>query len=271
MPKLNLALMVVLSLGVAGGAAVLALTQKNADPDEYKIKSLIRLLGDHDPDIQRDAERELRALGPKAAPALQAAAAGTDRLLAERARDLLAHAQAPTPSPEPSAATETTSASPAEAPEEDLELALQAPRYHLKAGEPLAYTVRLRNGADRPYLMARDVVEGSALYGAYAYFEIVDEEGRVSQIPLDSVESLEVGRWVEDVISIEAGEEVDLFAGEIQFLRSPQLDRPGAYQLRFVYEAGEAYRKALGKARAEGVALAVDRLVSNTVTVLVEE
>src|SRR5262245_11690188 len=89
MPKINVVAMVVLCLGVAGGAAVLALRAPAIKVDAPRVDRLIRRLGDTDPDLRREAERELKDLGKKAEPALKEAARGPDPVIAERARAIL--------------------------------------------------------------------------------------------------------------------------------------------------------------------------------------
>lgn len=96
MHKLNLVLMVVLAVAVIGGAAYLSTGQESrSGPDTAKIERLIRLLGDPDPDISRDAESDLRSMGPVAHPALRKAAGSSDRRVADRALRLLPSAHAP--------------------------------------------------------------------------------------------------------------------------------------------------------------------------------
>jgi len=266
MPYRNLIGMVVLSLGVAGGAALLALQGPGPDRDLPILGSLIRQLGDPDPDIRRDAERELRTMGSRAEPALKQAASGTDTAVAERARVILERMK-----PEAvSNAVRTTPvvADPAPLPGRP-ELTLQIGSASVRAGEPLRYYLRLHNGGKLPLLIARQRMGTVALYGAYGAFERVDGEGRVVAIALEppAVDGAETSEA--EVIAVASGETLDLAVASPGALR---FDAPGTLTLRFVYEAseGSAYRKAIAGSHLKGSVLGPSRFVSNEVSITVQ-
>lgn len=266
MPYRNLIGMVVLSLAVAGGAALLALQGPGPDRDLPIVGSLIRQLGDPDPDIRRDAERELRTLGPRAEPALKEAASGADSAVAERARDLLDRMKPETVSN--AARTTPAVADPAPLPGRP-ELTLQIGSASVRAGEPLRYYLRLHNGGKLPLLIARHRLGSVALYGAYGAFERVDGEGRVATIPLEppAVDGAETSEA--EIVAVASGETLDLAIASPGALR---FDAPGTITLRFVYEAGEgsAYRKAVAGSHLKSAVLAPGRFVSNEVSITVQ-
>jgi len=266
MPKLNLIGMVALSLVVAGGAALLALQGPGPERDQPAVGSLIRQLGDPDPDIRRDAERELRTLGPRAEPALKEAASGADTAVAERARVLLERMKPETVS-NPVRTTPIV-AEPA-AISGRPELMLQIGSATTRSGEPLRYYLRLHNGSKLPLLIARHRVGSVALYGTYGAFERVDGEGRVSTIALDPP-AVEVAETYEaEVVAVAPGETLDLAIASPGALR---FDASGTFTVRFVYEAGEgsAYRKAIAATHLKGSILGPGRFVSNEISITVQ-
>src|SRR5262245_55597268 len=139
MPKLNVVLMIALSLAVSAGAALLALNGKGPDVQQDRLTILLRRLGDPDSDVRRDAEKELVAMGPGARGALQGAVKGEDLVLAQRAQQLLDRM---TPA---SAAVATKGSEKQGAPDEPvsgpLELSLQVSKTALAKGEPLHFYV----------------------------------------------------------------------------------------------------------------------------------
>ena len=84
-------LMVLLTLGVIAGTGWLAMMSggPDHDPETAKIDRLIRLLGDTDPDVARDAGKELELLRPASEPALEEAVRSKDEVLAKRAIKIL--------------------------------------------------------------------------------------------------------------------------------------------------------------------------------------
>jgi hypothetical protein len=266
MPKRNLIGMVALSLLVAGGAALLALQAKAPDRELADLGSLIRQLGDPDPDIRRDAEREIRTLGPRAAPALKEAASGADPAVAERARSLLERMKPETVSTD----IRTTPVDPDPAPvPRRTEVTLQVASSSVRPGEPLRFYLRLHNGGRQPLLIARHRLGSAALYGAYAAFERIDREGRVAAVSIEPQPGEDDESPEPELIAVAAGESIDLGAASTGALR---IGTPGVYTLRFVYDASEggAYRKAIAGAHLKGAVLPPGRLVSNEVAVTVQ-
>ena len=159
MPKLNVIGMVVLSLSVAAGAAVMAL-RTGPSRGNPQVDKLIRRLGDSDPDLRREAERELKDLGRAAEPALKKAAEGPDRAVAERARAILGF-----PKPEP------VPVSVPQAPESaGVRLTLQIAAAPRRADEPVLYYLRFHNGTKRAIALARHVRDGRPDYRAFGAF-----------------------------------------------------------------------------------------------------
>ena len=99
MPKLNVVLMVVLSLALIGGLGALVLRTPAVTQDQSALDKAFRKLVDSDPDVRREAEGEIRAMGPRGMAALKEAARSSDRTLAARASKLLAELQPPAPAP----------------------------------------------------------------------------------------------------------------------------------------------------------------------------
>ena len=83
-------LMILLTLGVIAGTGWLAMSGgPEQDPEAAKIDRLIRLMGDRDPDVARDAGMELQLLRPASEPALEEAVRSKDEVLAKRAIKIL--------------------------------------------------------------------------------------------------------------------------------------------------------------------------------------
>src|SRR5688572_20999202 len=166
MPRLNVIGMIVLSLAVFAGAAVMALRTGNPRPDP-QVDRLIRRLGDTDPDLRREAERELKELGRVAEPALKKAAEGPDLAVAERAKAILGIHK-----------PESAPVAVRPAPDTGVRLTLQIASAPARADEPLMYYLRLHNGSKRSISIARHVREGTADYRAFGIFERIDADGR---------------------------------------------------------------------------------------------
>lgn len=105
MPKLNAALMVVLSAAVLGGIGWAVLGRSDGTVAREEDRRLLRKLADTDPDVRREAAAEIRARGPQGRELLREAAASPDPLLAGRARELLVRMD-PAPAPAPAPAVE---------------------------------------------------------------------------------------------------------------------------------------------------------------------
>lgn len=98
MKRLNLVLIVVLSLGVVGAALALALQPPvSPAPPVFSAEKLLRHLSDSDPELSQNAADQIRRLGKEAVPFLHEAAASDDPVLAARARRLIVEIQPPAP------------------------------------------------------------------------------------------------------------------------------------------------------------------------------
>lgn len=260
MPRLNLVLMIALSAAVAVSATVFVLRAPRPDLEAPRIERLIRLLADHDQDVRRDAARELRELGVRAQPALEAAARDGDPQLAARAKELLGRLRA-TPkaasSPEPVAQEPST-------PAGGIDLALSVPEVPDGADEPFHAYLRLRNWTDAPLLIARQKSAVGPVYSSYGFFEIVDAEGVAHPLKPADIEGAE-----NEVVVVAPGGVLEL-AGPNS---APWTGlKKGSWIVRFVYDAseGSAYRSALAKDHPQGRALPSGRLVSNAVPISVQ-
>lgn len=257
MPKLNVVGMIVLSLGIAAGAAVMSLRTSSQRPDP-QVDRLIRRLADTDPDLRREAERELKQLGPVAAGALKQAADGSDPVVAERARALLGAKRDELPR-ESLRSVETVSL-----PDPSVRLTLQLASSPRRPGEPVLYYLRLHNGTRRSMAIARRARDGRLDYGSFGGFERIDAEGRVVQLG-DNVDPPAEGEV--EVVLVAPGETVDLFPGA-GLLR---VGASGTFRIRYVYDASEGseYREQVGKGHFAGSILAAERFESNAVTVTI--
>ena len=261
MPKLNLIGMVVLCLAVAAGAAVMALKTGNVQPEKPRFDKLIRGLGDADPDLRREAERELKQLGAKAEPALKEAARGSDPAVAERARVLLGIKKVDLP-PEGAGSQAAVPAS-----EPAVRLTLQIASSPRRADEPVLYYLRIHNDTKRSLVIARRQRDGRLDYRDFGGFERIDAEGRVVELvaalpaPGDDESST-----VEAVV-IAPGDSVDLVPGT-GLLR---VGATGTFRIRYVYDAAEGseYREWLATGHHAGAALPSERIVSNTAAVTI--
>ena len=250
MPKLNLIGMIVLSVAIAAGAAVMAMRTSNVRTPAPQLGRLIRLLGDTDPDLRREAEQELKALGARAEPALKEAAGGSDPVVADRARTILG---IKTPiAPRDVTPVVVADVDPAAG---RVRLILQVASSPRRPDEPVIYYLRLHNGSKRSVVVARDATFGQ--------FERVDSEGRVAVL---AVEAPEPGDAL-DLVTVAPGESVELSpASGLLRVRAS-----GTYRLRYVYDAapGSEYRKSVAKGHLAGSALESERFVSNTVSVTI--
>lgn len=229
MYKLNLAAMLVLSLSVAGGTAYLSL--RKTDPDASKterIEYLVRSLGDPNPNVRRQAESELRTMGPVTVDALRQAAQSPDREVADRAKRLLREF-------EPVAASddsrpEERPVAPVESRGVTVELASQE-----TAGR-LRFYVRMTNHDSIPYTVARERVPGGYRYSGFARFEVSDAAGHVTVVPTEGP-TASVSGTLEFVV-LGAGETLDLYAGQADSMTSLPLELvPGEVRVRFLYDA----------------------------------
>lgn len=276
MYRLRLLLMVVFSLGLVGGAAVLALSGSNRAREDQEARAALRQLADSDPDVRHDATAKLKKLGNEALPALREACSSEDVQLARRARRLLDEmegrvAQAP---PEPKV-EQPSKPAPVEPARPPVEIELMIPKSQVQSGETIRFYVRMRNNTAQPLLVARHRMRVLPLYREFAQFEIVAP----GEEPFTMATELWPRTGAEDepqleFVAIPAGETVDIYAGqsEIPAALHTRLLRAGDYQVRFIYDAAGAYRDALAKARIlePGMPLPAQRIVSNAVTVVVQ-
>ena len=259
MPKLNVIGMIVLCLGVAAGAAVLALRAPASKIDSPRVDRLIRRLGDTDPDLRRDAERELKELGKKAELALKEAARGTDPIIAERARAILGVKPPSRPSENPGAVAKDS------VPETGIRLSLQVTLVPERP-EPIQYYLRLHNGTKRAIALARRLRDGRPEYAGFGGFERIDAEGRLVAID-DFVDPADTDTAPLQIVIVKPGESLDLVPGSGNL----RIEESGTFRLRFVYNAteGSHYRERVATGHHAGSTLPAERFESNEVTVTV--
>ena len=243
MPKLNLVGMIVLCLAVAAGAGMMALRAPAPHDHGPQVDHLMRQLGDTDPDLRRDAERELKQLGPKAEPALKAAVEGPDPELAARARDILGIKKVEPP------------AEPVSIPAE-VRLTLQVTSMPKRPDEPVGYILRLHNSTKHTFALPRLVVGTAADYTIVGNFERIDAEGRLESLPVDE--------WSQDAKSdhhfVKPGETLDLSPGS-GVLR---IGARGTFRVRYVLHTLKE-QVARGHTRPDFT----KRIESNSVTVTI--
>ena len=257
MPRLNVIAMVVLCVGVAAGAAALAL-RTPARKDAPRVERLIRQLGDADPDVRRDAERELKALGPKAETALKEAVSGRDPVVADRARALLGL------KPEKTAPEGAVAKSPVV--DNGIRISLQVTRVPRRP-DPIQYYLRLHNGTKNAVALARRLRGGQPLYAGFGAFERIDAEGRLVTL-LDSNDDGEFpGNTELEIVIVRPGESLDMTLGA-GFVR---VEAAGTFRVRFVYDAtaGSEYRERIAASHHAESALPAERFESNEVAVTV--
>jgi hypothetical protein len=265
MPKLNAVLMVVLALAVIATAGFLSLEKSPAPagPDPKETVLLLRKLGDSDPDLRREAEARFRTMGPRALDPLREAARSDDRTLAARATRLLQEIDpAPVYAKATSAAEDVT---PETAKVEIVEFVLEARGGQARAVELGGLWVQFRNNGPAPVLVAH----AHALdHPDMAAFQVEDASGRRSEIPAEILHLRPTD--IEERVSVKPRESILLFQGGKRLVEA--VAKPGAYTIRFLYDAreGSPYRR-LVQASSEGALLPPVRLVSNTVKVTVTE
>jgi hypothetical protein len=265
MYKLNLVGMVVLSLGVAGGAAWLALKKSPAPHREQeRIDFLVRSLGDRNPDVRRKAEAELRQMGPKAVVALQAAVDSSDKAVADRARKLLDELQ-PRETPQPVVDCKVE-------PKKDEPKIVEKPArtgVEIELVQPQAgiarFYVRMTNFDAQPYVVARKRVGARFTYGRYARFEILDSRGERILDVFEDPTPAEI-----ELLAAAPGQTLDLFAGQGDGTAGVLRKLPkGEYRIRFVYDATAGYRQAAHGAK-EGASLPSQEFASAFLTLRVD-
>jgi len=258
MPKLNAGAMVVLTLAVIAGMGYVVLGRPAAGvPDAAIPPKLLRNLADRDPDVGREAAEELRTLGAKAIPVLEQAVSSPDRVLAERARKLLAElkpASVPLPAPVEASLPEK---------DEILEFVLESRGGKARAADLGGLWVQFRNNGPAPVLMGKGLVLD---HPKMAVFEVEDEKGRRMEVAADVVH-LQV-HDLERITAVRPREASVLFQGGRKLAEA--VSKPGTYRIRFAYDAveGSDYRK-LVQASDKGVLLPPARLVTQAVTVTI--
>lgn len=268
MVKLNAVLMVVLALAVVAAALFLAdESATSAARDDGQARRLLRKLADPDPDVRREGEEGLRAMGPRAETAIREAVRSSDRELARRAAALLG---GPKVGPQPAvpAPRAAEAAAPAPAPEDPIRLLLEGPGGPLRPGEAAAFYVRLRNDSPRTLLLARD---RGMRYARFALFEAADGKGRTVEFPAEPGPA--ASEEESEAVAVRPGETLDLYAGQGdgRAMLAARFPEPGPWQVRFVYLAGsDAYREAV-RGRSDGSPLPPERLVSNPAAIQVLE
>jgi hypothetical protein len=267
MPKLNGVLMVLGALAVIGAAGVLALrASSSGGPDRHRIERLLRNLSDRDPDVRREAESELRELGPRAQPALREASKSPDRPLAEAATKLLTRLaeprpplpELPGPLPDPGAQglPNTHRASPPPGAEL-LEFAIvcSGPPDH---ADPFgSFLVQLTNRSSVPVVV---LLQPDSADRPAGFFEVDGPSGSLAKLaarPLERVEG------TLRLVTVLPGSTQMLFASTPSLTRA--LARPEARKVRFVYEAGEGslYREVVTPGE-DGVPLPPFRFTTET-------
>lgn len=239
MPKLNAALMVLLSTAVI---AVLGWRVLGAagDDDGAAVRArdarILRKLADPDPDLRREAETELRGLGDKGRALLRETARAGDVRLAERAAAVLK-------AWEPPAAV--------------VDLPPPAEPESLLACE--GYKVHFRNSGSAPLLIA---IEKKGEEGRFGAFEIVDARGGAHVVPAPTY-APPVVDGPAHVVALPPGARQVLYDGS-EVVEAALRSLPGPCKVRFVYDASEGSRyREVVKVSAAGVPLKPARYVAD--------
>ncbi len=274
MERIRLVLMIALSVGLVGGAAVLAVGSAPAQTRaEVEVRDLLRGLSDSDLDVRRESENKLRALDQKALPAIREACGSNDLDLARRARRLLDEMEGRTAVKREEPRAEAQPMDPVEAPRPPVEITLEVPRTSVQSGDAIRFYVRLRNNTAQALLVARHKMRFMPLYREFAKLEVLPVGGESFTIDTELWPRMgDDGAPQLDIIAVPAQSTIDLYAGvtEIASALHTRLMRTGAYQVRFVYDATGPYVEALNRQHAPGLALPMERIASNVVTINVQ-
>jgi hypothetical protein len=210
MPKLNAVLMVLLSAAVLGGMGWWVLGRGDDGAlERVRAAKLLRKLADADPDLRREAEAELRALGAKGKEILRETAKAADVRLAERASALLKELE---PAPEP-------------APVPDVKHFIRCvDRFH----------VEFRNDTGAPLLIA---VEKQGDAPRFGWFEIEDAAGKVAKVAAPSY-APPVVEGPAHLITLAPGAREVLYNGW-EAVQAALAGAAHPCKLRFVYDASE--------------------------------
>jgi len=275
MVRVNLVLMMALSLAVVGAAVVLAIGggDSAAKPAGDGREALLQRLGGRDPDLASEAEREIRAMEEEGIALLRRAAVSEDEALAARAVKLLRRLESmgegKNPSPSPSAGGPLASERRAE-----VAIYLQASTGHVLSGESPRFFVHASNGGSVGVGLALERRDGFSRYSRFAWFEIVAPDGTTVRFPAEPWgERMEEAGWRVSWKRLSPGEWVGLYEdGDGTALARP-LEEPGLYRIRYVYDARteSAYRRAFGVLHpwVGSAAVPAGLLCSNEVTLTV--
>lgn len=238
MPKLNAVLMVLLSAAVIAVLGWRVLGQADdGGAERSRAAKILRKLADPDPDLRREAESELRGLGPKGKDLLRETARGADPRLAERAAEVL-KAWEP-----PAAAVDV----PPPAEPESL-LALSE-----------GYKVHFRNSGSAPLLIA---LEKKGEEGRFGVFEVVDARGHAYTFPAPSYAPPVVDGPAHLTVLPPGARQVLYDGAEV--VENALRSLPGPCKVRFVYDASEGspYRE-VARVSTRGVPLKPARYVAD--------
>ncbi len=243
MYKLNLVLIVLSCLAIFGGATWLAVGSGAPEAPPPTVDDLIRDLGDSDPDVRKEAQKRLMESGDEAVSALNRASSSRKRILASRARRLLARMGETAPVvrenlvlPEPGPVSPTM---PHSNPTVHLDVSVLMDRH---------VYVRLVNDQSVPLMVARERESDLIVCGTFGWFELENGQKIVSPPGNREVE------WV----AVDPGESVEVFMGDALAVPDGEPAR-----MRFVYDstAGGEYRKSVRPTEA-GAPLPPERFVS---------
>lgn len=239
MPKVNAVLMVLLSAGVLGGMGWWVLGQKDDGAAERaRTAKILRKLADPDPDLRREAEAEIKSMGPRGKELLQATVKTNDVRLAERAAAIL----------------------------KDLEPAAPAPatidlKHFVWCVDRFA--VEFRNDTGEPLLVA---LEKQGEEPRFGWFEVEDASGKLTKVGVPSY-APPVVDGPAHVVALPPGARQVLYNG-FEGVGALLTTLPHPCKVRFVYDAstGSPYRDVV-KVSVQGVPLRPAKHVSPVVDV----
>jgi hypothetical protein len=274
--RINLVLMVALSLAVVGAAVFLSIAGEDSVSRERQYQErLLTRLADTDPDISREACEEILAMGPEAIPLLRKALDSDDQALAERAGKVLgdllggepetAVAREPAPAGEPKAASGV---------DPTARFEIEAHETQIAAGEGPRFTVRFFNGGPVPVQVAYQNVDGFVSIARFGWFEVEDAGGNTTLAPVEWLpDGVDLASLPIEFAVVDPAEAHDLYTGQAggPFCFARLFAGPGVYRVRFVYDASEegVYREAVASSDLPAMPLPAGPVVSNAVTITV--